>query len=212
MVAWVATGKRAVPQRSDQDNRSRSGTSRPVCHVLLQRRSPGRQVSTVACCWAMGQSRVGAVPSDTSRCVVCEQPETADCGERNGTAGGGFHGQRWLGRNTIWLELKQQFYDGDLPVRRVTLAAAIWKWTDTVENGSIPEGVKPGAAAQQHLSGFHYWDHPQSNLKTESEKHGFQIGGFPIMDWWRQTAAANPEAPEFKVICHSRGRAVISRC
>ena len=108
--------------------------------------------------------------------------------------------QRWLGRNTTWLELKQQFDDGDLPVRRVTLAAAMWKWTDTVEDGTIPEGVKLSAAAQQYLSGFHYVDHPQSNLKTESEKHGFQVGGLPMMDWWRQTAAANPKAPEFKVI------------
>ena len=80
--------------------------------------------------------------------------------------------QRWIGRNTTWLQLEQQFNSGDLPFARVALAAAMWKWNDTVENGTIPEGVKLGAAAEKHLSGFHYVDDPKSNLKTESEKHG----------------------------------------
>lgn len=108
--------------------------------------------------------------------------------------------QRWLGRNLTWIQLEQQFNTGDLPARRVTLAAAMWKWNDTVENGTIPAGVKIGAAADKHLSGFHYVDDPKSNLKTESEKHAFKVGGLPMKDWWRQTAAANPDAPEFKMI------------
>ena len=108
--------------------------------------------------------------------------------------------QRGLGRNTTWLQLEQQFNAGDLPSRRVTLASAMWKWNDTVENGLIPDGVKLGAAAEKHLSGFYYVDDPKSNLKVESEKHGFQVGGLPMMDWWKQTAASHPEAAEFKII------------
>ena len=102
--------------------------------------------------------------------------------------------QRWIGRNTTWLQLEQQFDEGKLPLRRVALAAGMWKWNDTVENGTIPAGVKLGEAAEKHLTGFYYVDDPKSNLKTESEKHGFQVGGLPMMNWWRQTAAANPKA------------------
>ena len=75
-----------------------------------------------------------------------------------------------------------------MPARRVALAAAMWKWNDTVENGTIPDGVKLGAAAKKHLNGFSYVDDPKSNLETESEKHGFKVGGLPMMDWWKQTA------------------------
>ena len=28
----------------------------------------------------------------------------------------------------------------------MTLASVMWKWNDTVENGTIPDGVKLGAA------------------------------------------------------------------
>ena len=108
--------------------------------------------------------------------------------------------QRWLGRNMTWLQLEQQFDTGDLPTRRVALAAAMWKWSDTVENGTIPEGVTLAVAADKYLSGFHYVDDPMSNLRTESAKHGFKVGGLPMMDWWKQTAAANPDTPEFKMI------------
>ena len=108
--------------------------------------------------------------------------------------------QRWIGKNTTWLGLEQHFDTGNLPSRRVALAAAMWKWNDTVENGTIPDGVKLGAAAEKHLSGFHYVDDPKSNLKTESEKYGFTVGGLPMMDWWKQTASSRPEAPEFKMI------------
>lgn len=108
--------------------------------------------------------------------------------------------QRWLGRNASWRQLEQQFDSGDLPSRRATLAAAMWKWNDTAENGTIPDGVKLSAAAKKNLDGFHYVDDPQSNLKTESHKHGFKVGGLPMMDWWKQSAAASPAAPEFKVI------------
>jgi putative heme-binding domain-containing protein len=108
--------------------------------------------------------------------------------------------QRWIGTHTTWLDLEEQFNAGDLPTRRVALAAAMWKWNDIVENGTIPAGVKIGAAAEKNLSGFSYVDDPKSNLRTESEMHGFKVGGLPMMDWWNQTAASNPEAPEIGVI------------
>ena len=108
--------------------------------------------------------------------------------------------QRWIGQHTTWLQLEQQFDSGDLPSRRVTLAAAMWKWNDQVENGTIPEGIKLSATAEKHLSGFSYVDDPKSNLKTESERHGFRVGGLPMMDWWKQTASVNPDAPEIGVI------------
>ncbi len=108
--------------------------------------------------------------------------------------------QRWLGRNTNWLELEQQFEGGDLPSRRVTLAAAMWKWNDTVENGTIPAGVVISAAAAKMLNGFGYVDDAGANLATEAEKHGLKVGGLPMLNWWRQTAAAKPDAPELKVI------------
>ncbi|MFT5525037.1 MAG: putative heme-binding domain-containing protein [Pirellulaceae bacterium] len=108
--------------------------------------------------------------------------------------------QRWIGRYTTWQELEEQFNIGDLPARRTALAAAIWKWNDTVENGTIPEGVKLNAAAAKNLNGFHYVDDPNSNLKTESENHGFKVGGLPMMDWWKQTTLSNPDAPEVGVI------------
>ncbi len=108
--------------------------------------------------------------------------------------------QRWIGRNTGWLDLKKQFNAGDLPSRRVTLAAAMWKWNDTVENGAIPDGVNISAPAAKMLNGFGYVDDPESNVETEARKHGFKVGGLPMMDWWKQTAAADPEAPQFGVI------------
>jgi len=108
--------------------------------------------------------------------------------------------QRWIGRNSGWLELEKQFNAGDLPSRRVTLAATMWKWSDTVEKGTIPDGVTLSAAAAKMLNGFGYVDDSDANLETEARKHGFKIGGLPMMDWWKQSAAANPEAPEFKMI------------
>lgn len=108
--------------------------------------------------------------------------------------------QRWIGRHTTWSQLEEQFDTGNLPSRRVALAAAMWKWNDTVENGTIPDGVTLGAAAKKHLNGFHYLDDPKSNLETEAEKHGFQVGGLPMMDWWQQTASSHPDAPEIGVI------------
>lgn len=103
--------------------------------------------------------------------------------------------QRWIGRNTDWLDLQQRFNAGDLPLRRVMLAAAMWKWNDTVENGTIPDRVTISPPAAAMLSGFGYADDPKSNLKTESEKHGFKVGGLPMMHWWKQTAPTNPANP-----------------
>jgi len=108
--------------------------------------------------------------------------------------------QRWIGRHTTWLELETQFSRGNLSARRVALAAAMWKWNDTVQNGTIPQGVKLSGAAAKNLSGFQYVDDLHSNLKTESNKHGFEVGGLSMLDWWKQSAASDPEAPEFKVI------------
>lgn len=108
--------------------------------------------------------------------------------------------QRWIGRNTGWLDLEKQFNAGNLPSRRVTLASAMWKWNDTVENGTIPDGVTINAPAAKMLSGFGYVDDPESNVDTEAKKYGFTVGGLPMMDWWKQTATANPDAPEFLVI------------
>jgi N-sulfoglucosamine sulfohydrolase len=108
--------------------------------------------------------------------------------------------QRWIGRHTTWLELEQQFETGDLSLRRVALAAAMWKWNDTVESGTIPDSIKLSAAPEKSLNSFSYVDDPQANLKTESERHGFKVGGLAMMDWWKQTASANPDAPEIGVI------------
>jgi putative heme-binding domain-containing protein len=108
--------------------------------------------------------------------------------------------QRWIGQHTSWQELEEDFNDGDLPTRRTTMAAAMWKWNDSVESGTIPDGVKISAAAKKHLNGFHYVDDSESNLETESAKHGFKVGGLPMMDWWKQTAVANPDVPEIGVI------------
>lgn len=108
--------------------------------------------------------------------------------------------QRWIGRHTTWQELERQFQDGDLPSRRTALAAAMWKWNDTVENGTIPDSIKLSAAAGKTLDSFHYVDDPESNLKTESENHGFKVGGLSMMDWWKQTVASNPDAPEIGVL------------
>lgn len=103
--------------------------------------------------------------------------------------------QRWLGQRSTWPQLERQFKTGDLPTRRVTLAAAMWKWSDTVENGTIPSAVKISPAPKINLNGFAYVDDPNSNLETESEKHGFPVGGLPLMDWRKQTASSNPAAP-----------------
>ena len=108
--------------------------------------------------------------------------------------------QRWIGRNTPWSQLEEQFNAGALPARRVALASAMWKWNDTVENGTIPDGVKLGPAAKKHLDGFGYVDDSKSNLATDSKKHGLQVGGLPMMDWWKQMASSNPDAPEIGVI------------
>lgn len=102
---------------------------------------------------------------------------------------------RWLGRQTSYRRLEQMFKDGDLATRRVALAAVMWKWIDTVENGKLPAAVKINPATQAHLASFRYVDDPKSNLKTEVAKHGFAVGGLPLLNWWRQTAAANPAAP-----------------
>ena len=103
--------------------------------------------------------------------------------------------QRWLGRRTTWPLLDEQFRTGELPARRAALAAAMWKWNDTVENGTIPSAVRLSPAAKKHLSGFGYVDDTKSNLQTESEKHGFAVGGLPLKDWWRQIASSDPAAP-----------------
>ncbi len=108
--------------------------------------------------------------------------------------------QRWIGRHSTWARLEKDFASGVLASRRAVLAAAMWKWNDTVESGTIPEGVKLSAPARNNLNGFHYVDDPKSNLETESRKHGFHVGGLPMMDWWKQTATENPEAPELRVI------------
>lgn len=108
--------------------------------------------------------------------------------------------QRWIGRNTPWNQLEEQFNAGNLTARRGVLAAAMWKWNDTVENGTIPDGVKLSPAADKQLSGFHYVDDPNSNLKTEAVKHGLQVGGLPMKDWWQQIAASNSDAPEIGVL------------
>ncbi|SVB08883.1 uncharacterized protein METZ01_LOCUS161737, partial [marine metagenome] len=103
--------------------------------------------------------------------------------------------QRWLGRSTTWPKLDKQFRTGDLPARRVALAAAMWKWNDTVENGTIPATVRLSPAAKRHLSGFGYVDDTKLNLQTESRKHGFAVGGLSLKDWWKQTASSDPAAP-----------------
>ena len=108
--------------------------------------------------------------------------------------------QRWIGRHSKWSQLEDQFNTGELPARRVALAAAMWKWNDTIENGTIPDGIKISAAAKKHLNEFSYVDDPKSNLETESAKHGFEVGGLPMMDWWKQSAASNPDAPEIGVM------------
>jgi N-sulfoglucosamine sulfohydrolase len=108
--------------------------------------------------------------------------------------------QRRIGQHTSWHELEECFNDGELPTRRTTLAAAMWKWNDSVESGTIPGGVKISAAAKKNLNGFHYVDDSESNLETESEKYGLKVGGLPMMDWWKQAASANPDAPESGVI------------
>ncbi|MGY8793524.1 MAG: family 16 glycoside hydrolase, partial [Woeseiales bacterium] len=108
--------------------------------------------------------------------------------------------QRWIGKQTSWQELEEHFSNGDLPTRRTTLAAAMWKWNDSVESGTIPDGVKISAAAKKHLNGFHYVDDSESNLESESKKYGFKVGGLPMMDWWKQMASSNPDAPEIGVI------------
>jgi putative heme-binding domain-containing protein len=103
--------------------------------------------------------------------------------------------QRWLGRHSTWTQIEQRFNAGELPARRAALATAMWKWTDTVENGTIPDAVKISPAAKKHLSSFGYLDDPKSNLETESAKHRFTVGGLPLKDWWQQTASSDPAAP-----------------
>lgn len=100
--------------------------------------------------------------------------------------------QRWIARHMTYPQLEQLFNAGDLPTRRVALAAAIWKWTDTVETGQLPDDLALNAPAEKYLSGFGYVDNQHVNLKTESQKHGFPVGGLSLMEWWKQTASSNP--------------------
>jgi len=112
--------------------------------------------------------------------------------------------QRGFGRRATWTMLEEQFRTGELPARRAALAAAMWKWNDTVENGTIPSGVRLSPAAKNHLGGFGYVDDTKSNLQTESRKHGFAVGGLSLKDWWRQLASSDPAAPVIqRMIAHS---------
>ncbi|MDH3583255.1 MAG: sulfatase-like hydrolase/transferase [Phycisphaerae bacterium] len=102
---------------------------------------------------------------------------------------------RILSRVRSFEQLEKQFNAGDLPTRRVAMAAAMWKWIDTVESGIVPKEVKLSKAAAKALNGFAYVDDAKTNLMTESRKHGFIVGGLPLMNWWRQTSTTNPAAP-----------------
>jgi arylsulfatase A len=105
---------------------------------------------------------------------------------------------RRLGQIRSFKQLEKQFSSGDLSARRVALSAAMWKWIDTVESGSLPKEVKLSPAQAKHLSSFSYVDDPNSNLLTESKKHGFTVGGLSLMDWWRQTTTSNAAAPSLQ--------------